>query len=101
MNHGKNNFKRLCFLSMVLILFTGPAWADQLYDLPTPRASQTVSYLEEETIPEYEGEPEQLDIAAEAEAMPQVEGVPGGVVVVRELPVADKASAIPVYSPKA
>ena len=41
------------------------------------------------------------DIAAEAGAIPKAAGVPGGVVVVRELPVADKASDLIFQAPRA
>jgi len=100
MDRKKYIFKRFCLLSMILIFFSVPVWPDQLYDLPVPRQSQTISYLEEEALPAYEEEPEQPNIPANAEAIYQVEGVPGGVVVVRDLPLADKTLDLSFQAPK-
>ena len=61
-------FHLLWLFAAILILFAGPVWADQLEDLPAPRAAKTVNYLQQEEIPDFEGEPEaltQVDIPEE------------------------------------
>ena len=100
MKMGKNTFTGLCFLSVISILLAGSVWASQLSDLPPPRASLSVNYLEAETTPRYEGIPQQPDIEAETEGLPQAEGVAGGVVEVSELPVADRAADSVFQAPR-